>query len=115
MSNQMKPPSNAQERAETQRMLGKLSEADKYTNGSLQGTNFQNMDCQLQQLDVQMKDLRNAVERIEMRVDEDFEKRQEKTLHNKQWKFLALVLDRFFFMLYFLLIVVSVSALFPRT
>ncbi len=120
-SNVMKPITSPHERAaaaETQKMLDKYGDAqsERYSNGGTlgKGTHLVNIDLQLQELDVQMKDLRSAVNRIEIRVDEDFEKRLEMNFNIRRWKYLALVLDRFFFTLYFLLIVISLSTLFPR-
>ena len=38
---------------------------------------------------------------------------KEKTFIKSQWRFMALVLDRFFFTVYFILILVSLGTLFP--
>lgn len=46
-----------------------------------------------------------------VQLDESFE--LDKDFIVEHWKYLALVLDRFFFSLYFVLIVVSLGALFP--
>ena len=70
---------------------------------------------QVRGLSEEMRDLRHSMHRIETKVDEDFSNRGEKVQIVQEWKFLGLVLDRFFFCLYLLLIIISLSALFPRT
>ena len=74
----------------------------------------EDMEGQIQHLEIRMRELRESVECMESRFDESTIIRAEHNQVMMQWKYLALVLDRFFFTLYMFLIVGSLCTLFPR-
>ena len=59
-------------------------------------------------------ELRRQMLTLESRMEAELCARTEKAYNFLQWKYLANVMDRFFFLLYFVLIIVSLSTLFPR-
>ena len=70
--------------------------------------------CSLVDMGSQITEMRKAVQRIELKMDEDsHHKRLNKDIF-MEWKYIAQVLDRFFFSVYVGLITVSLSVLFPR-
>lgn len=65
-------------------------------------------------LEQQVADIRKSIQRIETKIEDKAQIEREKRFIMAEWKACALVLDRLFFLLYLLLIVVSLAVLFPR-
>ena len=61
-------------------------------------------------LDVQLCAVKTHIKRLESKMDMRFGSPAQ-----KEWRYIAMVMDRFFFVLYLILIIVSLTVLFPRT
>ncbi|CAD5113925.1 DgyrCDS3084 [Dimorphilus gyrociliatus] len=68
----------------------------------------------LSDFEKQLYDLRRIILRFEQKLEERNRFEKEKTMAKKSWQRIATVLDRFFFILYLVLIITSLSLLFPR-
>lgn len=75
---------------------------------------FSTLSMQVRNMGYQMRDLKQSFNRLELRLETGGDISTERFIIFQEWRYLALVLDRFFFILYLLLIIVSLSALFPR-
>ena len=74
------------------------------------------------QLNLQLSSVQNCIKRLENKIDTRTSPSSShlptpgpavSSIH--EWRYLAMVMDRFFFVLYLILIIVSLSVLFPRT
>lgn len=65
-------------------------------------------------LEKQVRDIRKTIQRMEMKYEEKRNQERESAYILKEWKAIALVLDRLFFVLYTLTIVCSLIFMFPR-
>ena len=74
----------------------------------------QSSPYQLGNLENQFSEVRKTMHRIESRFEQKMILQREETLNVREWKACAMVLDRFFFILYVLLIALSLFVLFPR-
>ena len=63
----------------------------------------------------QVAEMRRVVQRIELKMDEDFRRKWAARQVSGEWRYIALILDRLFFCVYLGLIVVSLCVLFPRS
>ena len=78
------------------------------------GINGQVPNNYVQNLESELADLRKAVRNLEDRVDNESDFKSKRSVYMYEWRYIGLVLDRFFFVLYVLLLVASMAALFPR-
>ncbi len=78
------------------------------------GTNGQPPGTEFRSLELELRDLRKAYHTLEERMDSEAEFRSRRSVHMREWIYIGLVLDRFFFVLYLVLLVGSMAALFPR-
>ena len=65
-------------------------------------------------LEQQVADIRRCIQRIESKMEDKAQRERAANMIMREWKACALVLDRLFFVLYLVLIVVSLVVLFPR-
>ena len=68
----------------------------------------------MRNLENELRDLRKAFHALEDRVDNESDFKTKRSVFTHEWKYIGLVLDRFFFVLYLFLLVASMAALFPR-
>ena len=78
------------------------------------GINGQVPTNYVRNLESELADLRKTVRNLEDRVDNESEFKSKRSVYMREWRYMGLVLDRFFFVLYVLLLVASMAALFPR-
>ena len=87
-------------------------------NGGALGAGYDNvfstLTMQVQNMGYQIRDLKRSFNRLELRLESGGDISTERFVIFQEWRYMALVLDRFFFLLYLILIIVSLSALFPR-
>ncbi len=65
-------------------------------------------------LEKQVKDIRKALYRMEMKFEERKYQETEASFIMREWKAIGMILDRFFFCVYLLLITLSLVFMFPR-
>ena len=65
-------------------------------------------------MDNHLREVRKVVQRLEMKMEEEKLQKTECGEVLREWKYIGLVLDRFFFVVYLILIIGSLSLLFPR-
>ena len=65
-------------------------------------------------LEIQVTEIRKSLQRLEMRMEENDKVRKEQYLTALEWRSIASVLDRLFFIIYILLIGLSLAVFFPR-
>lgn len=68
----------------------------------------------LSDFEKQLYDLRKLIVKFDQKLEERNRIETEKIMAKKSWQRIATVLDRFFFILYLVLIITSLSLLFPR-
>lgn len=68
----------------------------------------------LMQIDAKLMDIVSCLESVASDKKQKEEREGERRMIEEQWKSLAVVLDRFFFHAYFVLILLSLVILFPR-
>ena len=78
------------------------------------GINGQVPNNYVRNLESELADLRKTVRNLEDRVDNESEFKSKRSVYMHEWRYIGLILDRFFFVLYVLLLVASMAALFPR-
>ena len=69
---------------------------------------------QLGNLEHQFSEVKKVIQRMEMKLEQKVVLSREEALNVREWKACAMVLDRFFFILYVFLIAMSLIVLFPR-
>ena len=62
----------------------------------------------------ELKALKNVLMRMEYKFDEKRKKEMEIAFIKKEWKAIAMILDRFFFVIYLVAISLSIIYMFPR-
>lgn len=65
-------------------------------------------------VELQVAEIRRTMQRIEMRLDERYNQQAYEASVSGEWKAVATVLDRFFFIVYIVLIGASIVIFFPR-
>ncbi len=65
-------------------------------------------------VELQVAEIRRTMQRIEMRLDEKYHKLAHEASISGEWKAVGTVLDRFFFVIYIILIGASIVVFFPR-
>lgn len=83
-------------------------------NGGNYESIFSTLTMQVQNMGSQIRDLSRAFSRLELRLESGGDICTERFIIFQEWRYLALVLDRFFFLLYLILIIISLVVLFPR-
>ena len=78
------------------------------------GINGQVPNDHIKNLQNEIRNLRKAVHTLEERFDNENDVKYNRSVYAHEWRYVGLVLDRFFFVLYLFLLVASMAALFPR-
>ena len=65
-------------------------------------------------LEIQMAELRKAVQRMEMKMEERRSRQHSEYVTALEWRSIASVLDRLFFVVYVVLITISLVVFFPK-
>ena len=65
-------------------------------------------------VELQVAEIRRTMQRIETRLDERYNQQAEEASVSGEWKAVGTVLDRFFFIIYIILIGASIVIFFPR-
>ena len=65
-------------------------------------------------LEQQVNEIKKGMQRMEMKLEEKYKVAREEQLNVREWKAVAMVLDRVFFIIYVVLIGLSLVVLFPR-
>ena len=96
--------------------LARLNQNDKVFVGISAGVGVTSMDYRPsdETLQEQLADIRRNLHRLEQRLEVKSQREMAAHAVLMQWKSVALVLDRAFFVFYVLLIAVSLAVLFPR-
>ena len=98
-------------------VLENNSDSDVRDNKSSSQTLFQNSPAHhslFLGLEKQFRDIRKIMQRIEMKFEEEKSQKREGAFIMREWKAIALVLDRLFFLLYAMTIMCSLLFMFPR-
>ena len=81
--------------------------------GPLGGDNLTLGTVALQGIERQMVELKTTIQKMEARMEGRLSASKEIHDCQNEWKYVALILDRFFFIIYVVLIVVSLCTMFP--
>ncbi len=94
---------------------GKYSTCTSTCPSSPMGINGQlPQETVIRNLERELRDVKKTLHKMQSRMEESPGMTSERVIALKEWRYIGLILDRFFFVLYVILLIASLAVLFPR-